>query len=89
LDASTEFRDRQRGAKQRTDVVGSVRKVVADAPDPTIVRHRAAAIAIDQSANEFFGGFFDEYFMPQLQPDRSQMLSTGPVLGERHGQCLE
>jgi hypothetical protein len=45
--------------------------VIANTAKPAIVRHNAAAVAVDEAPNELLGGFFDQYFLPRLEPDRS------------------
>ncbi|BBX11426.1 hypothetical protein MNVM_05070 [Mycobacterium novum] len=50
--------------------------------DATIVGDDAAAIAVDQAADEFLGGLVDEVFLPRLQPDRPVVLLAGAVLRE-------
>jgi hypothetical protein len=57
--------------------------VVPDTPNPAIVRDHAAAIAIDQAANELLGGFFHEHFVPRLEPDRPQVLPAWSVLRQK------
>src|SRR5438067_432341 len=53
----------ERRAVQCADVVRAVREVVANTADTAIVCDDAAAIAVDQAADELLGGFFDQYFL--------------------------
>jgi hypothetical protein len=73
----------ERRAEQSANVVGSVREVVPDTPNPAIVRDHAAAIVIDQAANELLGGLFHEHFVPRLEPDRPQVLPAWSVLRQK------
>jgi hypothetical protein len=57
--------------------------VIADAADTTIVRDDAAAVAVDQAADEFLGGLVDERLLPRFEGDAAVVLAAWAVLGEQ------
>jgi hypothetical protein len=63
--------------------------VVPDAPHTAIVGHDAAAIAMDETANESFLMLGYELRLPIGQRDLPFVLSARPVLRNRHGQWLD
>ena len=50
--------------------------------NPAIVRDDAAAVAVNEATDEFFGGFLDEDLLPGLETDRPGVLLAGAVLWE-------
>jgi hypothetical protein len=56
--------------------------VVADAADPAVVRDDAAAVAVDRSEDEFFGGLIDKRLLPGFEGYPSFVLDARAVLGE-------
>jgi hypothetical protein len=68
------------GAEQSANIIRAVRKVIANTSKPAIVRHNAAAIAIDEATNKFFGSVVDKRLLPKLEADLSQVLLAWAVL---------
>ena len=75
-------------AVQPLDVLGPVREVVADAPHTAIVGHDAAAIAMNETANELFVMLGHELRLPIGQRDLSFVLSARPVLRKQAGPMI-
>jgi hypothetical protein len=64
------------------DVLRSVREVVPDAANAAVVGDDAAAVAVNEAEDEFFGGLIDECLLPGLEPDGPVGLAAGAVLGQ-------
>jgi hypothetical protein len=75
---NTQFIERR--TEQFANIVRAVREVIANAFHATVVRHYAAAIAVDEAPHKFFGGVFDKRLLPKLESNRSQMLLARSVL---------
>ena len=54
--------------------------MVADAFDPAIVRDDAAAVAVNEAADELLARLLDEGLLPGLETDRPGVLPAGTVL---------
>jgi hypothetical protein len=55
---------------------------VADAGDTSVVCDDAAAVAIDQAADEVFGGLGDESVLPRLRANGAGVFSAWAMLGK-------
>lgn len=56
--------------------------MVTDASDAAVVGDDAAAVAVDQTQDEFFGRLVDERLLPRFEGDVAVVLAAGAVLGE-------
>ncbi|MGW0162847.1 hypothetical protein ACWDUN_26345 [Mycobacterium sp. NPDC003323] len=72
-------------AEQGSDIGGVVGEVVAHARHAAIVGDDAAAVAVDQTADEVLGGGVDVSLLPRFQDDRAQVLRSRSVLREQAG----
>jgi hypothetical protein len=70
------------GREQADDVLGSVREVIADAPNAAVVGDDATAVAVDEADDELLGGLVDECLLPGLESDASVVFLAGTVLRE-------
>src|SRR5262249_41647554 len=69
--------------EEAEDVLGVIREVVADARHAAVVGDDAAAVTVDQAADEVLGCLFQEPFLPGLQLDWPAVLEAGSVLREQ------
>jgi hypothetical protein len=75
-------------ASRSATSVDQVSSRTTDATNAAVVRDDAAAVVLDQAADELFGCLVDEGVLPGLEPDRPVVLSTGTVLGEEAGPVV-
>src|SRR6476469_3946255 len=73
----------ERVGEQPDDVHGSIREVVADAAYAPVVGDHAAAVAVDQPADELLGFVINDGLLPRFECNTPAVFLTGAVLREQ------
>jgi hypothetical protein len=74
--------------EQADDVLGAVGDVVADAADSAVIRDDAAAVAVDQAADELLGLAVHDFLLPWLEGDEPAVFRPRAVLRQEAGPVL-